>query len=225
MGTDGLRASGQEAMYAMERCSIGPAKGLLRSSSQTPDGTMFAPMSRPVHKMVVETHTFMFADISGYSLLAELDGDEAAADVALAFADRASALAADHGAEVIKSLGDAVMVHARDAGAMVDLALDLLAECEADPALPPIHIGLHTGPAFRRANDWWGCTVNVAARVAAAATAGQLLLTNATKLSAGGMDSTRLLGLGSLSLKNIPAPVEVFAASRVEALTLATAQC
>ena len=117
------------------------------------------------------------------------------------------------------------MVHARDATAMVDLALDLLAECEADPALPPIHIGLHTGPAFRRANDWWGCTVNVAARVAAAATAGQLLLTNATKLSAGEIDATQLLGLGSLSLKNIPAPVEVFAASRVEALTLATAEC
>jgi adenylate cyclase len=186
---------------------------------------MFAPVSRPVHKMVVETHTFMFADISGYALLAELHGDEAAADVALAFADRASQLAADHGAEVVKLLGDAVMVHSRDAGAMVDLALDLLAECDADPSLPPIHIGLHTGSAFRRANDWWGCTVNVAARVAAAATAGQLLLTNATRLSAAEMESTDLLGLGSLSLKNIPAPVEVFAASRVEELALASAQC
>jgi adenylate cyclase len=186
---------------------------------------MFAPMSRPVHRMVVETHTFMFADISGYSLLAELDGDEAAADVAIAFADRASALAADHGAEVVKSLGDAVMVHSRDAAVMVELALDLLAECDADPSLPPIHIGMHTGRAFRRANDWWGCTVNVAARVAAAATAGQLLVTNATRLSAGEMDSTQLLGLGFLTLKNIPAPVEVFAASRVEALALATAQC
>jgi adenylate cyclase len=184
---------------------------------------MFAPMSRPVHKMVVETHTFMFADISGYSLLAELDGDEAAADVALAFADRADALAADHGAEVVKSIGDAVMVHSRDAGAMVDLALDLLDQCEADPSLPPIHIGVHTGRAFRRANDWWGCTVNVAARVAAAATAGQLLLTAATRLSAGEMNSAELLELGSVSLKNIPSPVDVFAASRAEALALSTA--
>jgi adenylate cyclase len=186
---------------------------------------MFAPMSRLLFKMVVETHTFMFADISGYSLLAELDGDEAAANVALAFVDRASALAAEHQAEVVKCLGDAVMVHVRDATAAVNLALDLLADCEADPALPPIHIGLHTGPAFQRANDWWGCTVNVAARVAAAATAGQLLLTNATRLAAGEMDSTRMLGLGPLRLKNIPSPVEVFAASRVEAMTLATAQC
>jgi adenylate cyclase len=186
---------------------------------------MFAPMSRPCYKMVVETHTFMFADISGYSLLAELEGDEAAADIALAFVDRATALAGDHQAEVIKSLGDAVMVHARDAAAAVDLALDLQAECDADPTLPPIHIGLHTGPAFRRANDWWGCTVNVAARVAAIATAGQVLLTNATKLAVGEPHSTELLGLGPLSLKNIPAPIEVFAASRAEALALATAQC
>jgi adenylate cyclase len=171
--------------------------------------------------MVVEVHTFMFADISGYSLLAELEGDEAAAETALDFVDRASRLASEHGAEVIKSLGDAVMIHARDAAETVSLALDLLAECRDDPALPPIHIGLHTGPAFRRADDWWGGTVNVAARIAAAATAGQLLLTDATRRAAGELCATRLLELGPLNLKNIPSPVEVFSASRVNAPALA----
>ena len=164
--------------------------------------------------MVVETHTFMFADISGYSLFAEMSGDEAAAEVALDFVSRASRLSKGHGAEVIKTLGDAVMVHARDAAATVELALDLLADYEGDPELPPIHIGLHTGPALRRANDWWGGTVNVAARVAAAASAGQLLLTDATRCAAGDMQETRVLGLGPLRMKNIPSPIEVFAASR-----------
>jgi adenylate cyclase len=171
--------------------------------------------------MVVEVHTFMFADISGYSLLAELEGDEAAAEVALDFVERASRLAADHGAEVIKTLGDAVMVHARDAGQTVTLALELLADCQDEPSLPPIHIGLHTGPACRRANDWWGGTVNIAARVAATASAGQLLLTDATRRAAGELRATRLLGLGPLQLKNIPSPVEVFAASRVHTPALA----
>ena len=188
-----------------------------------PGVTMFAPMSRLLYKMVVETHTFIFADISGYSLLAELHGDEAAAEVALGFFDRASRLCADHDAEVVKCLGDAVMVHARNAASAVSLALELLDECDDDPALPPIHIGLHTGRAFRRANDWWGTTVNIAARVAAAATAGQLLLTDATRQAAGEMPATRFLGHGALRLKNIPFPVEVFAASRVEAPALATA--
>ncbi|MGZ5338137.1 MAG: adenylate/guanylate cyclase domain-containing protein [Thermoleophilaceae bacterium] len=166
--------------------------------------------------MVVESHTFMFADISGYSLLAALRGDEAAAEVALDFVDRASRLSSRYGAEVIKSLGDAVMIHARDAAAGVSLALDLQEDCDAEPALPPIHIGLHTGPALKRADDWWGGTVNVAARVAAAAEAGQLLLTATTRRAAGEMGSTRLRELGPRCFKNIPSPVEVFAASRIE---------
>ena len=173
--------------------------------------------------MVVETHTFMFADIAGYSLLAELNGDEAAAETALSFVERASSLVAGRDAEVIKSLGDAVMVHARDAATLVELALDLIAACDDDPALPPIHVGLHTGRACRRANDWWGTTVNVAARVASVATAGQLLLTNTTRLAAGELQATELVDVGPLVLKNIPYPVEVFSASRAGVLTSAGA--
>jgi adenylate cyclase len=214
--TDELRASGQEAMYVNRPMFYMRSAKATESFITDAGVTMFTAMSRPQYKMVVEAHTFMFADISGYSLLAELNGDEAAADIALDFAERASMLSARHGAEVIKSLGDAVMVHARDAAAAVSLALDLVAECDRDPSLPPIHVGLHTGPAFKRANDWWGATVNVAARVAAAATAGQILLTDRTRQSAGEMHATELRGLGPLHLKNIPSPVDVFAARRVD---------
>jgi adenylate cyclase len=162
--------------------------------------------------MSAETHTFLFADISGYSLLAELDGDEAAANVALALTARASCLARAHRAEVIKCLGDGVMVRAGDAGDAVQMGLDLLASWREDSSLPPLHIGVHTGPALRRADDWWGSTVNTAARVAAAADAGQLLLTDATRVAAGPMHSTRLRALGRRRFKNMPFPIEVFEA-------------
>jgi adenylate cyclase len=175
--------------------------------------------------MTGEAHTFMFADICGYSRLAELEGDEAAAEVALTFLAKASSLAPSHQAEVIKCLGDGVMVHARDAGETVGLALDLLSEWAQDPSLPPIHIGLHTGPAVERAQDWWGATVNLAARVAAAAGAGQLLLTDATRMAAGELQATRLRALGGLRFKNIPSPVEVYEASRAGAATLSGAAC
>jgi adenylate cyclase len=118
--------------------------------------------------MTAEAHTFMFADISGYSLLAELDGDEAAADIALGLMAKAAGLARGRRAEVIKCLGDGVMVHARDAADAVQMGLELLAGWAQDPSLPAIHIGVHTGPALRRAGDWWGSTVNTAARVAGA---------------------------------------------------------
>jgi adenylate cyclase len=171
-----------------------------------------------------ELHTFLFADIAGYSLLTELDGDEAAADLAMRFVSDASSVACDHGAEVVKGLGDAVMVHADDAGRAVRLALDLLRELDRDELMPPIHAGLHTGPAVGRGGDWWGATVNIAARVAAVAGPGQVLITEATRVAAGETDSIRLREIGPLRLKNITLPVQVYAASRVPARALRRAE-
>jgi adenylate cyclase len=158
-------------------------------------------------------HTFLFADIAGYSLVADQHGDEAAADLALYFLSRASSLASIHGGEVVKSLGDAVMVRTEDAADSIRLALDLVNEFSQDPALPDIHAGLHTGPAVRRADDWWGSTVNIAARVAAAADAGQVLVTETSRVQAGQVASARWRGPEPLRLKNIRLPVKVFAAS------------
>jgi adenylate cyclase len=174
---------------------------------------MLQPMAPYPH----ELHTFLFADIAGYSLLTELDGDEAAADLAMRFMSGASMVAREHGAEVVKGLGDAVMVRADDAGQALRLAIELRREVDRDDLMPPIHAGLHTGPAVGRGGDWWGATVNIAARVAAAARAGQILLTEATRRAAGQTDSIRLRELGPLRLKNITLPVQVYAASAVPA--------
>jgi class 3 adenylate cyclase len=159
-----------------------------------------------------ELHTFLFADISGYSRLTELNGDEAAAEIAIRFADAVARLADRHGAEVVKWVGDGVMVHSTRAAAAIELGLDLHDTMEQSPGLPPVHVGIHTGPALARAGDWWGATVNVTARVADAAEAGQLLITEATRLAAGGC-SARLRGLGSVRLRNISLPVSIYAAS------------
>jgi adenylate cyclase len=172
---------------------------------------------QPMARHQQEHHTFLFADIAGYSLLTEMDGDEAAADLAMRFMSRASTIAAGHGAELVKGLGDAVMLRADDAGDALRLALDLRREVDRDDLMPPIHAGLHTGPAVGRGGDWWGATVNIAARMAAAAGPGQILLTEATRRAAGKTDSIRLRELGPLRLKNITLPVQVYAASAVPA--------
>ena len=173
--------------------------------------------------MTTQAHTFMFADISGYSLLTELEGDEVAADLAIGFAATASSLAETHRAEVVKCLGDGVMLHAGNAAAMLRLGLDLLATWTGDRRLPPIHIGLHTGPAIGRAHDWWGATVNIAARVGAAAGPGQILVTDATRAAAGELQGTQLRPLGALRAKNIASPISVYSASRVGAAVWAAA--
>jgi adenylate cyclase len=160
--------------------------------------------------MAEQLHTFLFADISGYSRWTEVEGDEAAAELALRFASEVSEIAAEHGAEVVKQVGDAVMLRGEIAAEVVRIGLRLTGDSDR---LPPVHAGIHTGVAIPREGDWWGTTVNVAARVAAAAAEGQLLITEATKSAARELGSARLKGLGVVHLKNITSPVRVYSAS------------
>jgi adenylate cyclase len=171
---------------------------------------MFPRMSRLCHRMAeAKLHNFLFADISGYSRLSELGGDEVAADVAIRFASLAGGMAPEHGASVVKRVGDAVMVHSTSAADLIALGLRLHEELGS---LPPIHVGIHSGRAVERAGDWWGCTVNIAARIANAAGAGQLLVTDQTRRAAGHRCPASLRGLGKLQLKNISVPVQVYEA-------------
>ena len=55
-------------------------------------------------------HTFLFADISGFTALTEAHGDEEAADLAGQFFADVRVLLGEHGAEEVKTLGDAVMI-------------------------------------------------------------------------------------------------------------------
>jgi adenylate cyclase len=161
--------------------------------------------------MEVQLHTFLLADIAGYSVLAERNGDEAAADVAIRFADEVSRMAKEHGADCVKAVEDAVIVHGLNAGATLELGMSLAGgRLGTERGMPPIHAGLHTGPALSRAGDWWGTTLNVTARVAAAARGGQLLVTEAARRAAGEPFGSRLRELGALHLKNISDPVRVY---------------
>jgi YHS domain-containing protein len=55
----------------------------------------------------------------------------------------------------------------------------LIPACRAEPRIPLTRTGLNHGPVLRRANDLFGSTVNIAARIAALAAPGQLLATRA----------------------------------------------
>ena len=157
-------------------------------------------------------HTFLFADLVGYTSFTERVGDEAAADVAVAFQQRAERMAATYGCDVIKKLGDAVMIHGEDAARVVALALRLRRELAAELVFPPLRMGVHTGSAVQRDGDWYGATVNIAARVADAAGPGEVLLSLKTRerIARAGV---RTADRGARSFKNVAAPLAVFAAA------------
>ena len=148
--------------------------------------------------------SFLFADLCGFTDYTSLHGDELAADLAIEFQERVRELAAEEGCSVVKSIGDAVMVHSRDCRAAARLACRILALSAAE-RFPPIRAGLDSGPAVRQGGDWYGSTVNAAARVADAATPGELLMTERARSAMAPSTSFTLVERGVRSLKGMPA--------------------
>ncbi|MFL6294585.1 MAG: adenylate/guanylate cyclase domain-containing protein, partial [Actinomycetes bacterium] len=149
----------------------------------------------------------------GYTPLTEERGDAAAAELAEALAVLVGRSAREHGGVPVKWLGDGVMVHYREPAGAVRSALQLAEEVRA-AGLPPAHVGVAAGPVVVQGGDYFGRTVNLAARIAARAGAGQVLASEgvaAPDPPAG----VRFLELGDLELKGFARPVRLLEARRV----------
>jgi adenylate cyclase len=105
------------------------------------------------------------------------------------------------------------MVHSRDCRAAVRLACRILALSQLD-GYPQIRIGVDSGPAVRHEGDWYGSTVNAAARVADVATPGELLMTERVRAALQDAASIEMVPRGVPELKGLPAaPVHAVAAA------------
>jgi adenylate cyclase len=163
-----------------------------------------------------EVHSFLFADLVGFTALTAAHGDDTAADLAVQFAASVRDLARRHELEFVKAMGDAVMVRGASAARMVQLAL-CLAHDEPSPSWrPPVRIGVHTGSAVARDGDWFGATVNLASRLTACAQGGEVLITEQTFRRVRRRAAVDLVDRGVRLLRDVPEPVRVFAACPVE---------
>jgi adenylate cyclase len=161
---------------------------------------------RPAPAAEQATATFLFADIAGYTALTEAHGDEQAADLVAEFFEAISEELPTWGGTHVKTIGDAVMLHIPDPGQAVLLGLRITHELLHGHGAPAVRVGLHHGPAIERDGDYFGATVNLAARVAAEATGGEVLLTAHTAALAPALDGILYQPRGRQTL------VELFAA-------------
>ncbi len=161
------------------------------------------------------TQTFLFADIVAFTAITEEEGDLRATELAVTLALVTQEVASELGADLVKTIGDAVMVRCDDARTALELALRLRRELARIPGFPGIHAGLHTGSAIHAAGDWYGHTVNVAARVCGAAGPGEVFCTRATLDAAGELTGIRVTPCGARAFKNAAAHVGVFRLDRV----------
>ena len=157
--------------------------------------------------MVCRVHTFLFADLAGFTDFTDRHGDERAAALAVSFHEHVSLLAEEHGCEVVKTIGDAVMVRGENCQAAVRLARQIIERARQE-GLPLVRVGLDTGPAVQCNGDWFGATVNIASRVTALTPAGELLMTERTRDACEGEPAER----GCYRLKGLAGQRPLFAA-------------
>jgi adenylate cyclase len=158
-------------------------------------------------------HTFLFADLAGFTALTEAHGDEAAAGLAEEFSALVSELLPP-GGEQVKSIGDAVMLRVPDARDAIALALEIVDQVRRRERFPVVRVGMHTGPGVERSGDWFGAAVNVAARISAAALGDEVLLSEATLRAAGQLADMEVESRGQARFRNVADPVRLYRALR-----------
>jgi adenylate cyclase len=157
----------------------------------------------------------VFADIAGFTALTEAHGDEEAAALVADFSRAVSVELPAVGGRQVKTIGDALMLHIPDPGDAVLLGLRITHELMLGHGAPAVRVGLHHGTAVERDGDYFGAAVNLAARVSAEASGGEVLLTGAAAALAPHLDGVLYESRGRRELRNVREPVELFAAVRV----------
>jgi adenylate cyclase len=156
-----------------------------------------------------------FADLSGYTRLTEEAGDEVAAQVSVKLAELVNEIAARHGGAVVKMLGDGVLFHFKDPRDAVMASLEMLDRVR--PAgLPPAHVGVNAGPMIYEEGDYFGRTVNIAARIASEAGPDQVFL-GEDVLHHIEPTGFRVVEAGAFELKGIEKPLTLYEAIRDDA--------
>jgi len=151
-----------------------------------------------------------FADLAGYTRLTEELGEEEALSAVERFLEAVEASLPDE-ARIVKTIGDEVMIVCPDAGTLTDWAVGFQ-QLYVDR--PLARIGMHTGATLYRDGDYYGREVNLAARVAARAAGGEVLVTRPIVAAAGA--HLEFEKIGEVRLKGFTEPTELFLARPAE---------
>ncbi len=154
----------------------------------------------------------VFLDISGYTRLTEELGDEASAAMPMRLASLVQDAASRYDGRTLKWIGDGVELYFRRPLNAVWCSLELRDRIP-DADLPGTHVGINAGPVVYENGDFYGRTVNIAARIAAHAEQGQVLVSEEV-VSHAASDDVRFRRVGPVSFKNVSRDVVVYEAER-----------
>jgi adenylate cyclase len=192
------------AIYERHRAHVWAQHSIERAEVVLERAGLYQPAKR--------TPAICVVDLTGYTRLTEEQGDEAAARLATALADLVDGISRRHGGRPIRWLGDGGLFYFDETAAAVLAALEMSEEAPA-AGLPPTHSGVQAGPVVFRDGDVYGRTVNIAARLADHAQAGEVL-TSREVMEQVDLPSIRFDLVGPVELHGVAAPLQVARAVR-----------
>jgi adenylate cyclase len=170
-------------------------------------------MSRAgLYRRVERPPAMCFLDITGYTRLTSERGDAAAAELASTFSRMVQRTSQQYAGRAVKWLGDGVMFYFSDPASGVEAALSMV-EAAAGAGLPPAHVGLHAGPVLVQEGDYFGQTVNIAARIADYARPGEVLVSQAVVDEAGEVNAA-FSEIGPVELKGVSEAIRLHVVRR-----------
>ena len=154
--------------------------------------------------------TFLFTDIVDSTRLLETLGDDKWRRLLARHDELVAGSITASGGEVVKRTGDGFFASFETPKAALEAAVAIQRSLAAEIVAPDVRIGVHAGSAFRtdsEVTDYGGQDVHVAARIGAAAGAGQILVSAETLTGAGG--GFRATEPRSEQLRGVAEPVDV----------------
>ena len=154
--------------------------------------------------------TFLFTDIVGSTRLLETLGNEKWKKLLARHDELLEEQIASRGGEIVQQTGDGFFAVFVTPKAALETAVAIQRTLEAEIVAPDVRIGAHTGEAFESAaasNPYGGEAVHLAARIGAAAGAGEILASRETLEDAG--TGFRSSNPRSEAFKGFEEPVEV----------------
>lgn len=163
----------------------------------------------------------LFADIAGSTRIYEVLGDQRAHAVVRQTLRICSEPVVDQGGKVVKTIGDELMAAFPSPKAALLASIEIQRRINAMPPLPvgdgtmrvALRIGFHFGPAMLERDDFFGDSVNVAARVVGLAKSNQILTTGEVLDLLPEADQAQLTEFGRIDVRGRAEPVRV---ARVE---------
>ena len=151
--------------------------------------------------------TLLFTDIEGSTEIIEQVGDQRWYRILRDHRALVEHLVRAFDGSVVKSQGDGFMIAFRNAGAALRCAIEMQrtfsSRTSGDVAELKVRIGLHTGVVIADAGDFYGKNVVLAARIADAASGGEILVTSDLKARAETHAPFRFALRGDFALKGL----------------------